>query len=133
MVTAQGNAPCSDTELARRPLDSDAADNGSKSLPKGRVSDDKGSGSKSKSPQRHRRDYKSTRLKRDYSRGRHAHVADGDCSTTESDSEEDEHNFLALAVKEDNQPARFADSPKGKSESFSLPPALWMTILSLEL
>ena len=64
------------------------------------------------------------RLKRDYSKGRHVHVGDSDCSTSDSDSdsEEDEHNFLALAVKEDKQPTRFANSPRGKSVSFSLPP-----------
>eukprot|EP00798_Chlamydomonas_sp_ICE-L_P003676 gene3676-biopygen21418 len=73
--------PSSDAELAHRPVDSNAADKGSRSPPKERGSDDRKPGSKSKSPQRYRRDYSKTRLKRDYSRGRHAHVANGDCST----------------------------------------------------
>eukprot|EP00798_Chlamydomonas_sp_ICE-L_P002569 gene2568-biopygen12207 len=55
---------------------------------------------------------------------RHAHVADGDCSTSQSTTDtEDEHNFMALAMIDGSQPLQYADSPRGKSTSLSLPHA----------
>eukprot|EP00798_Chlamydomonas_sp_ICE-L_P019471 gene19471-biopygen28312 len=75
--------PSSDSDLAHRPVDTDAADNGSKSPPKERSGDDKDSGKK-KSPPR----WRSDRAKRSQSRGRHAHVADENCPEgTDSDSD----------------------------------------------
>jgi hypothetical protein len=109
-----------DTDLAFRPADSDNADHGSKSPPKNRSGDDKDPDDK-KTPKKTSPDRR--RLRRYPSRGRHAHVADGDQSTSNSDSEGEEHNFLSLALDEDNlQPMRFATPTRGKSVSFALPP-----------
>ena len=66
-----------DTDLAFKPADSDEADHGSKSPPKQRSRDDKDSDDK-KTPKK--TSDRRQRPRRYQSRGRHAHVADGDQS-----------------------------------------------------
>ena len=82
------------------------------------------SSSKSKSPRRDHRN--SNRDPKSYSRrdrSRHAHVADNDCSTSQSSTDnEDEHNFMALTT-DGPQPLQYAESTRGKSTPLSLPHA----------
>eukprot|EP00798_Chlamydomonas_sp_ICE-L_P027392 gene27392-biopygen3236 len=78
--------------------------------------------SHSKSPKRDNRSSKETKTYSRRDNTRHAHVADDDCSTSQSTSDnEEEHNFMALAMIDGPQPLQYADSPEGKSTSLFLP------------
>ena len=72
-----------DTDLAFKPADSDEADHGSQSPPKQRSGD--GKDSDDKKTHKKTSDRRQQRPRRYQSRGSHAHVADGDQSTSTSD------------------------------------------------